>query len=188
MPVPVDNPMVTKANVHIDQIIKTPQFWQTWTVFTCVTTAGMGVISMAKTLMGNLFASQLPLIVTSSFCASYVMALSAANLGGRVGWAAVSDRIGRKPVFMLLTAGSVPLYLSIPYCVDALVSDPSVVPLYTFYGSTMLLFSFFGAAYACLPPFEADLFGSKYVGAAHGFMLTGSSAGAMIGPSALAYA
>lgn len=60
----IDNPMITKENVHIDNILKTPQFWQMWLVFAGVTTAGMGLVSMAKTLMSNLFASQLPLVVT----------------------------------------------------------------------------------------------------------------------------
>jgi len=59
-----ENPMITKNDVHIDTIVRTPQFWQMWLVFTGITSAGMGVVSMAKTLMSNLFASQLPLLVT----------------------------------------------------------------------------------------------------------------------------
>jgi len=38
-----------------------------------------------------------------------------------------------------------------------------------------------------MPAFEADMFGPKYMGAAHGFMLTASSFGALAGPTAMAY-
>ena len=31
--------------------------------------------------------------------------------GGRLVWAVVSDAIGRRPTFMMLTAGSVPMYV-----------------------------------------------------------------------------
>jgi len=70
----------------------------------------------------------------SAFASSYVMALSAANLAGRVGWASLSDKVGRKAMFTLFTAGSVPLYFAIPACVNAVVAEPSVQPLAVFYG------------------------------------------------------
>jgi len=63
------------------------------------------------------------------------MALSGANLGGRVGWASLSDKVGRKAMFTLYTAGSVPLYFAIPSCVSSVVADPSVQPLAVFYGT-----------------------------------------------------
>ena len=43
-----ENSMVTKNNVHIDQAIKTPQFWQLWIVLCFNVTAGIGVIGVAK--------------------------------------------------------------------------------------------------------------------------------------------
>lgn len=50
-------------------------------------------------------------------------------------------------MFLLYTAGSVPLYLSLPY----FAGDPShsMTSLLGFYGSSLLLMSFFGGAYRC---------------------------------------
>ena len=42
-----------------------------------------------------------------------------------------------------------------------------------------------GAAYALAPAFEADLFGTRFVAAVHGRMLTASSVAAVGGPEAL---
>ena len=56
-----ENSMVTKNNVHIDQAIKTPQFWQLWIVLCFNVTAGIGVIGVAKTMMTEIFGSTLPL-------------------------------------------------------------------------------------------------------------------------------
>jgi len=35
------------------------------------------------------------LLVTSSFASAYLMAMAGGNLAGRLGWAAVSDKIGK---------------------------------------------------------------------------------------------
>ena len=34
-------------------------------------------------------------LVTSSFASAYLMSMAAGNLAGRLGWAAVSDKIGK---------------------------------------------------------------------------------------------
>lgn len=53
--------------------------------------------------------------------------------GGRLGWAAVSDVIGRRKTFMMFTAVSVPLYLALPTLVQTVVASGSVTPLYGFW-------------------------------------------------------
>ncbi len=47
--------------------------------------------------------------------------------------------------------------------------------------STMMAVSMMGGVYAILPAYEADLFGTKFVGAIHGRMLLFSSAAALAG-------
>lgn len=102
-----------------------------------------------------------------------------------MGWSYVSDKIGRRNTFYILTLGSVPLYLSIPTLVEMAVTSGSAVPLYAFCGVTVAAISGMGGAYATLPPYEADIFGAKYVGAIHGRMLFFSSLAAIGGPSLL---
>ena len=98
-----------------------------------------------------------------------------------MGWAALSDAIGRKKTFTIFTLGSIPVYLSIPYLVDSVVTTGSAVPLYALIGCTMAAISGMGAAYAIMPAYEADLFGTKHVAAVHGRMLIFSSLAGLCG-------
>lgn len=50
-----------------------------------------------------------------------VQVLAAGNLGGRIGWAAFSDKFGRKLTFNMFCLGSIPLYLAVPYTVQQVV-------------------------------------------------------------------
>jgi len=177
--------LISSRNVHIDSVLSTPQFWQIWMTFTCIASAGMSVVSVASTMMNEIFGKALPYLVTGLFTSTYVMAISGANLGGRLFWASASDYLGRKTVFTLFSLGSIPLFFLIPYLVTQVSTNPSVTLLVIFYSSTLIIFSFFGGCYATVPAYEADLFGSKYVGAIHGRMLTASSAAALIGPLAI---
>ncbi|CAM9852235.1 unnamed protein product [Ectocarpus sp. 12 AP-2014] len=52
-----------------------------------------------------------------------------------------------------------------------------------FIGSTFLAITFMGGVYAVLPAYEADLFGTKYVGPIHGRLMASTSAAALFGPS-----
>ena len=60
--------MITQNHVHIDQALKTPQFYFLWIVLCFNVTAGIGVIGVAKTMMIEIFTPSLPTIVTASFC------------------------------------------------------------------------------------------------------------------------
>lgn len=55
-----------KAYVHVDTAMKTPQFWQLWLTFCGIATSGMGLISVASTIMRDIFAGVLPNTVTRS--------------------------------------------------------------------------------------------------------------------------
>lgn len=83
---------------------------------------------------------------------------------------------------MLFTAGSIPVYLALPTLVT-MTAASGEQPLYAFIGCSALAISFMGGAYALLPAYEADIFGSKFVGPIHGRMLLYSSAAALAGPS-----
>ena len=172
-------------NVAVDTVMKTPQFYLLATVLFCVATGGMGMFSVAKPMVSDVFSSALPTIVRASFGSTFLLLLAAGNLGGRLGWSAFSDKFGRRNTFHLIALGSLPLYLAVPYLVDSVVSTQSALPLFLFCGSTALAISFYGGAYAALPAYEADLFGSKYVGAIHGRFLLASSAASLAGPTIL---
>ena len=170
-------------DITTGQAMKSSQFWLLGTSFFCMATGGMGLASVAKPMMSEVFSSLLPAVVTSGFAASYVLMLSTGNLGGRLGWAALSESIGRPHTFTMFTLGSVPLYFAVPTMVDMVAKDGSSTALYAFCGSTALALSYMGGAFAILPAYEADIFGTKYVGAIHGRMLLFVSGAALAGPT-----
>lgn len=176
----------TAFNVHFQDAMRTPQFWQVWVVFASLATAGMATISVAKTMIGDLFVQQYPLIVTGAFTSACVMGFSVANLFGRLYWSSLSDRVGRPTIIKLFTLASVPLYLTIPATVASLAYTTSPLPLVVFLAASSAIISFFGGIYSVCPAYESDLFGSKYFGAIHGRMLTASAFGAIVGPVVLA--
>ncbi len=49
----------------------------------------------------------------------------------------------------------------------------------------MIIFTLYGGGFATIPAYLADLFGSKYVGAIHGRLLTAWSTAGVIGPWAI---
>ena len=172
-------------NVHANAVMKTPQYWFLATTFYCLATGGIGVFSVAKPMMMEVFGQCLPMVVTAGFASTFVLLLSSGNLVGRIAWAALSDKIGRRATFWIFTIGSIPLYLSLPTLVSAVVTHSSVTCLYAFVGCSVVSISIMGGCYSIIPAYEADLFGAKYVGPIHGKFLLASSAAALSGPSLL---
>jgi hypothetical protein len=172
VPKPVASGMVTSNNVHINQALKTPQFWQLWIMLCFNVTAGIGVIGVAKTMMTEIFGTGMPLVVTAAFASTYVLMISVFNMVGRFFWASTSDFIGRKATYMWFFVLGTILYLSIPYFASAAASHPSMIYLIAFYAATMIIFLMYGGGFATIPAFLADMFGTMHVGGIHGRLLT----------------
>lgn len=142
------NNLITTANVDIDQSLKTPQFYLLWTNLFCNVSAGIGVLGVAKTMMGDIFSTSMPSIVDTAFAATYVSMISVANMSGRFFWASTSDFVGRKNTFNIFFGLGIPLYMSIPYIADMTNSTDSIAPLILFYGTTMCIFTMYGGGFA----------------------------------------
>ena len=184
-PKPVASGMVSQNNVHIDQALKTPQFWQLWIMLCFNVTAGIGVIGVAKTMMSEIFGSVMPLIVTAAFASTYVFMISVFNMVGRFFWASTSDYIGRKATYTCFFALGTLLYLSIPYFASAVATNPAIIYLIGFYIATMIIFSMYGGGFATIPAYLADMFGTMHVGGIHGRLLTAWSLAGVLGPLAI---
>ena len=72
---------VAVADVSVDDAMKTTQFYLLGTTFFCVATGGMGLLSVAKPMMSEVFSAVLPAVVTSAFASKFLLMLSAGNLG-----------------------------------------------------------------------------------------------------------
>lgn len=174
--------MITRSNVHIDQAMKTPQFWQLWLMLCFNVTAGIGVIGVAKTMMSEIYGTSMPLIVTAAFASTYVLMISVFNMVGRFFWASTSDYIGRKTTYTIFFVLGAALYMSIPFFASATASDPSIIWLIGFYVATMIIFTMYGGGFATIPAYLADMFGTMHVGGIHGRLLTAWSTAGVLGP------
>lgn len=180
-----ENSMITEKHVHIDQAIKTPQFWQLWIMLCFNVTAGIGVIGVAKTMMSEIFGTTMPLVVTAAFASTYVLMISVFNMLGRFFWASTSDYIGRKNTYHCFFVLGTLLYLSIPFFAGAGGDGTSMIYLFGFYAATMIIFSMYGGGFATIPAYLADMFGTMHVGGIHGRLLTAWSTAGVLGPLAI---
>ena len=182
--------MKTLNNVHINQAIKTPQFYKLWIVLCFNVSAGIGVIGVAKTMMTEIFGSapagsEMATMVTASFAGTYVLMISVFNMCGRIIWASLSDLIGRKNTYHCFFVIGTLLYLSIPFTAGAVSVDPKIMYLVMFYAATMIIFTMYGGGFATIPAYLADMFGTMHVGGIHGRLLTAWSTAGVIGPVAI---
>ena len=177
--------MITQNHVHIDEALKTRQFYQLWVILCFNVTAGIGVLGVAKTMMSEIFGSTLPHIVDAAFASTYVLMISLFNMIGRIVWASSSDYLGRRNTYWIFFTLGIILYCSIPYTAQQVSVNPSVVWLVYFYAATMLIFTMYGGGFATIPAYLADIFGTKYVGGIHGRLLTAWASAGVFGPLAI---
>ena len=177
--------MISENDVHIDQALKTRQFYQLWVVLCFNVTAGIGVLAVAKTMMTEIFGTTLPHIVDLNFAATYVLMISFFNMVGRFFWASISDYLGRRNTYWVFFALGIALYCSIPYTAHQVSVNPSVVWLVYFYAATMIIFTMYGGGFSTIPAYLADIFGTRYVGGIHGRLLTAWSSAGVFGPLAI---
>lgn len=179
--------LVSDHNVGLSSAMKTPQFWCLWIVLCFNVTAGIGVIGVAKTMVTEIFGGSLSDEWRAGFFfTSYVLMLSIFNMVGRFFWASMSDWIGRKTTYNIFLLLGCALYLSIPFTANQAGASTGSTWFILFYATTMVIFTMYGGGFATIPAYLADLFGSKYVGAIHGRLLTAWSTAGVLGPVAIA--
>jgi len=158
------SPLTSKA-VPPSAVMATPQYWLLFSTASLLATGGMALMSVASPMMQEVFSPSLPHLVTPAAASAYLMSLAVANLSGRVVWAAITDRIGSRNTFHLLCFGSVPLFLSLPPLMSMAVSETNSslasLALAGFCVNSFLAVSIMGGVFSCLPPYEAELYGSR---------------------------
>ena len=168
--------LMTKNDVFVYQAVKTPQFWLIWIVLFCNTTAGIGVLGQASAMSQEMF----PGHITAIAAAGLVGLMSLFNMGGRFSWASLSDYIGRKNTyFVYMTLGFI-LYVTVPYA----GGSGNVV---LFVACFVIIVSMYGGGFSTVPAYLRDMFGTRYVGAIHGILLTAWSMAGIAGPVLINY-
>jgi len=175
-PVTNGNKMITRNHVHIDQALKTPQFYLIWLVLFLNVTAGIGVLGQASVMIQESFKAS----ITAAAAAGFVGLLSLFNMGGRFVWASASDWIGRKNTYFVFFALGAVLYLLVPQ-----FAQSGNVALFVL--SYCVILSMYGGGFATVPAYLADMFGTKFVGGIHGRLLTAWAAAGIAGPVLVNY-
>jgi MFS family permease len=175
-PVAASTSPVTAAHVSADEAIRTPQFYLLWGVLFLNVTAGIGVLGQASAMIQEVFRGS----VTASAAAGFVGLLSLFNMGGRFFWSSLSDRIGRRRTYAAFFSLGPLLYLAVPFA-----GRVGSVPLLV--ACVAGIMTMYGGGFATIPAYLADMFGTAYVGAIHGRLLTAWSAAGVAGPAIVNY-
>ncbi|MDB4898649.1 MAG: Permease of the major facilitator superfamily, partial [Gemmatimonadetes bacterium] len=170
------NAMVTTRQVPVNQAWRTTQFRLLWAVLFLNVTAGIGVLGQASAMIQEVFPGR----ITAAAAAGFVGLLSLANMAGRFFWSSTSDRIGRKPTYMIFFALGALLYFSVPTAAR-LGSVALFVALYA------VILSMYGGGFATIPAYLRDMFGTMHVSAIHGRLLTAWSTAGIVGPVLVNY-
>jgi MFS family permease len=168
--------LITTNNVYVYDAIKTPQFWLIWWVLCLNVTAGIGVLGQASAMSQEMFPGK----VTPVAAAGFVGLLSLFNMIGRFFWASTSDYIGRKNTYFCFFILGIVLYSLVPWA----GSIGSVALFVLFF---VIILSMYGGGFATVPAYLRDMFGTRYVGAIHGWLITAWSAAGIFGPVLVNY-
>ena len=185
--------MITTGNVHVSRAWRTPQFWFLWMVLCMNVSAGIGVIGIASPMIQEIFGGRLlgmpgtlqdltpaQKVELASIGAGFAALLSLFNIAGRIGWASFSDYIGRKRTYLIFFALGFLLYSMAPFA-----GRTGSVTLFVVIFCIIL--TMYGGGFATIPAYLADIFGTQYVGAIHGRLLTAWSTAGVLGPVLVNY-
>jgi MFS family permease len=164
------------ASVPVNTAWTTKQFWLLWGVLCLNVTAGIGVLGIASPMIQEIFKGR----VTASAAAGFIGLLSLFNIGGRIFWASLSDRIGRKVTYSVFFALGMLLYASAP-------TTGATGSLALFVGVYCVILTMYGGGFATIPAYLADMFGVGNVSAIHGRLLTAWSTAGILGPVLVNY-
>nr|WP_250811767.1 OFA family MFS transporter [Neorhizobium tomejilense] len=186
--------MITTKHVHLRDAHKTKQFWLIWAVLCLNVSAGIGVIGMASPMLQEIFAGSLIGLPNLTFsqldagqkgqvatiAAGFAGLLSLFNIGGRFFWASLSDKIGRKNTYYTFFVLGIVLYALAPTLAD--MGNKALFVL-----AFGIILSMYGGGFATIPAYLADIFGTQFVGAIHGRLLTAWATAGILGPVVVNY-
>src|ERR1700719_3754336 len=186
--------MISQYNVHLRDAHKTPQFWLIWGVLCLNVSAGIGVIGMASPMLQEIFGGSLighpelkflelddsQRAAIAAIAAGFTGLISLFNIGGRFFWASLSDYIGRKNTYYTFFLLGIVLYAAAPWA--AHIGSKAL-----FVAFFCVILSMYGGGFATVPAYLADVFGTQFVGAIHGRLLTAWSTAGIVGPVVVNY-
>ncbi|KAG0259245.1 hypothetical protein BGZ95_004738 [Linnemannia exigua] len=131
----------------------------------------MYIMFFGNSIAGLVFLSRLANIIKDIFAkdeatAATIVAINGGfNLGGRLFFSTVSDRLGRKNSFFVMLLSQVVILASLPTIMEKRVYWAFLLVIW-------ILTACYGGGFGCIPAFLCDMFGPSNIGALHGIILT----------------
>ncbi len=158
------------SQLTASEAVRTKRFWLLWIMMFVNISCGIMLISVASPMAQEKAAMS---VVAAS---AMVGMMGLFNGAGRIGWASLSDYVGRGRTFLIFFLIQLVLFLLLPS-----ISEPIVFQL-----CILAVLTVYGGGFASLPAFIGDLFGTRQLGAIHGYLLTAWSCAGIAGPMAAA--
>ncbi len=158
-------------SVLLNDAVKMYQFYILWLVLFINVTAGIALISNLSPM------AQQQLGITAVAAGTIVFIASLFNGLGRLFWASLSDKLGRKNTFLLILITQVPLFFLLPKVTNTLLFG--IMSCY--------ILACYGGGFATMPSFAVDTFGPKNIGNIYGKVLLAWGIAGVIGPMVMEY-
>ena len=162
---------LTGQNMTANEAVRTPMFWSLWFMFFINITTGIALVSAASPM------AQSMTNMTANTAAIMVGILGLFNGFVRLIWATLSDYIGRPRTYSAIFILDIVMLITLILC-----KVPVIFAL-----ALCLLLSCYGAGFSVIPAYLGDVFGTRELGAIHGYVLTAWAAAGMVGPILLSY-
>ena len=154
------------ANLGLNEAIKTPRFYGLWLMLFINVTCGIAIIGVASPLLQEVLG------VSAIVAAAAVGLMGIFNGAGRIMWASLSDYLTRPVVYVIFFATQAVAFYMLPSITEIIVFQ---VVLY-------FIMTCYGGGFASIPAYIGDIFGTKELGAIHGYILTAWAAAGLVGP------
>ncbi|PPA70706.1 L-lactate MFS transporter [Jeotgalibacillus proteolyticus] len=154
------------SQLKANEAVKTVRFWALWVMLFINVTCGIAIIAVASPMAQDVAG------MTAGAAALMVGIMGLFNGFGRIGWASVSDYIGRPNVYTTFFALQTVAFFMLPSVTNAIIFQILI----------FVILSCYGGGFASIPAYIGDLFGTKQLGAIHGYILTAWAAAGLVGP------
>lgn len=159
------------SNITANESLKDIKFYLLWLMLFINICCGIALLSVAKFMAGEV------ILMTASAAAVVVMMMSVFNGLGRIIWASASDVLTRPITYILFFSIQIVAFFVVTQTTNVIIFQVAVYLILTCYGG----------GFSVIPAYIGDVFGTKEVGAIHGYMLTAWSAAGVVGPLLIAY-
>jgi len=153
-------------SLGLNEAVKTPRFYGLWLMLFINVTCGIAIIGVASPLLQEVLG------ISAIAAAAAVGLMGIFNGAGRIFWASLSDYLTRPVVYIIFfLTQAIAFYIL-----------PSITEIVVFQVVLFFIMSCYGGGFASIPAYIGDIFGTKELGAIHGYILTAWAAAGLVGP------